>query len=195
MKNTLLLLIFILLAGAGTVFFMTERQRGTEPDLADGASPRAADYDYYINDMRATRFDSNGRPVSQLRAERVTHYPDGDRAELQAPRFTAFGDTNDAWQVSANAGTLAPDAERDEDRLELQGEVELHKPMADGDFADVRTSALTVFTTSEEAVATVPVSVQMRGSRHEGGGMRALLAEGHLQLNDGKGTYDPTTRP
>jgi LPS export ABC transporter protein LptC len=195
MKNALLLLIFILLAGAGTVFFMTERQRGTGLDVADTASPRAADYDYYINAMRATRFDSDGRPVSQLRAERVTHYPDGDRAELQAPRFTAFGDTNDAWQVSANAGTLAPDAGRAEDRLELQGEVELHKPMADGDFVDVRTSALTVFTTSEEAIANVPVSVQMRGFRLESGGMRALLADDHFQWKDGKGTYDPTTRP
>lgn len=171
----------------------------TEPEQSandeSGASPLDADYDYYVEDMRTTRFGADGQALSQLQAARVTHYPDGDRAELAAPMFRTFGAAGDTWQVGADAGTLAPYAARAEDRLDLVGNVQLQKPQESGDFVEVRTSALTVFIATEEVVSTAPVTVQTRGLRHEGVGMRALLAENYIKLNDGKGTYDPSPNP
>ncbi len=195
MKNVLFTLVFLLLAGVGVALITGEMSRGEADVATSGPSPLDADYDYYIQDMRATRFGSDGQPVSQLTAARVTHYPDGDRAELQAPAFKAFGGENDAWQASAATGTLAPDAERAEERLDLQGDVALYKPQALGDFWDVQTSALAVYLTTEEAATTAPVALQTRNTRVDGVGMRALLAENTIQLNDGKSTHDPAQRP
>jgi lipopolysaccharide export system protein LptC len=195
MKNLIVALILILAVGAGALYFTASGARDDATAAAPGASPLDEDYDYYAQNMRATRFGSDGQPVSQLQAERVTHYPEGDRAELQAPAFRAFGVEDNAWQVSAQTGTLTPDVERAEDRLELQGDVQLYKPLAREDFVDVRTSMLTVFTASEEVVNTAPVTLQMRNSRHEGVGLHALLTQNILQLNDGNGTHDPKSAP
>lgn len=190
MKNLVLALILIVAAGAGAVFFASSGMQDAATSTA-ATSPLNQNYDYYVQNMRATRFGSDGQPVSQLQAERVTHYPEGDRAELQAPAFKSFGVDNDAWQVSATAGTLSPDAERAEDRLELLGEVQLFKPVAREGFLDVRTSALTVFTDTEEVSNAAPVTLQTNGSRAEGVGMRALLDQDIIKLNDGNASHDP----
>ena len=92
-------------------------------------------------------------------------------------------------------GTLVPDAQRNEDRLELEGNVELHKPLTQGDFIELSTSALTVYVASEEASSKVPVELRMRGSRLDGSGMQARLAENYINLNDSHGTHEPATRP
>lgn len=194
MKNLVVALILILAAGTGAVYFASSSVQETMAPAT--TSPLDEDFDYYVQDMRATRFGSDGQAVSQLQAARVTHYPDDERAELEAPAFKSFDVNTDAWQVSAAAGTLRPDAERAEDRLELRGEVELYKLLAREDFLDVRTSELTVFTDSEEVINDAPVTLRMRGSQAEGAkGMRALLAQDYIQLNDSNGTHDPTPRP
>jgi lipopolysaccharide export system protein LptC len=194
MKNLVFALILIVAAGAGAVYFSSSAMQDTAATTA-GTSPLDEDYDYYVQNMRATRFGSNGQPVSQLQAGRVMHYPEGDRAELQAPAFKSFGAESDAWQVSAETGTLAPDAERGEDRLQLAGAVQLYKPLSGGDFADLRTTALTVFTDSEEASSDAPVALEMRNTRMQGVGVSARLAENYFQVNKSKGSHDPATRP
>lgn len=194
MKNLLLALLVIMVAGSGAVYFSAgERDEGAA--AATGTSPLDEDYDYYIADMHATRFAGNGQAVSELQAARVTHYPDDDRAELEAPAFRSFGADSDEWQVKAQTGTLTPDPERNEDRLELAGAVELYKPAPSGNFADLRTTALTVFVDSEEASSSAPYELRMRGSRMNGTGLNVRLTENHFQLNDGTGTHDPAARP
>jgi len=195
MKNLVAALFLILVAGTGAVYFTARGERDGGTAASSNASPLDEAYDYYVQDMRATQFDGQGQAISELQAERVTHYPDGDRAELQAPAFHSFGVNSDAWQVSAETGTLVPDTERGEDRLELAGAVQLYKPLAGGNFADLRTTELTVFTDSEEAASAAPISLQMRDTRMDGVGMQARLAENYIKLNNGTGTHDPATRP
>ncbi len=194
MKNLVVALLLILAAGTGAILVTARGDRGGSEAESSG-SPLDENYDYYVQDMRATRFDSNGAAVSQLEAARVTHYPDGDYAELQAPAFHSFGTQNYAWQVNARAGTLSPDAERNEERLDLEGDVRLYQPRGEDNFMDLRTSMLTVFTESEEAVSSAPYTFHTRDSQFEGVGMRALLAENSVQLNDGNSTHDPRTLP
>jgi lipopolysaccharide export system protein LptC len=185
-------LVFVLLAASAATFFVT----GLESDGAAQearTSPLDEAYDYYVQDMRATRFTADGNAVSQLRAERVTHFPEDDRAELVKPNFASFD--NDAWQVNARTGTLSRDAQRDEDRLDLAGDVELRKPLANGNFVDVDTAELTVFLTTEEAYSDAPVELRTRSSRLNGVGMQARLAQNYVQVNDGNGTHVPATTP
>ena len=195
MKNLYVPLFFVLVAGGSAVLLMGRMRSETATGTSTGSSPLEADYDYYIQDMQSTHFDSMGQAVSRLQAERVTHYPEGDRAELQAPGFAAFGAVSKAWQVSAATGTLSPDAERGEERLELGGEVVLTKPLARGDNLEVRTAALTVYTGSEEALTTAAVTLSTRNTQTVGTGMRTLLAQEKIELNNVRGTHDPTPLP
>lgn len=193
MRNLLSALLILLLAGTGAIYFAGDT---AEQDAANaGASPLDEDYDYYIQNVRTTRFGSDGAAVSQLEAERVTHFPDGDRAELQKPQLETFGVEGDAWRVAANAGTLAPDPQRDEDRLDLAGDVQLRKPLQDGDFIEMSTSALTVFPGTEQAETSAPVALRMAGSQLDGIGLEARLAENYVHLNNSKGTHAPSPSP
>jgi lipopolysaccharide export system protein LptC len=191
-KSPLVVLV-LLLALLGALFTFTQNN-ASDAETVSEATTLDTDYDYYIEDILTTRFDADGQAISQLRAERVTHYPEGDRAELQAPRFINFA-ASDQWQVSAETGTLAPDVQRAEDRLDLRGEVELDKPLASGGVLAIRTTALSVYTDTEEAVTTEPVSVITGGTRLEGLGMRAMLAENYVTMTNGRGTHDPTSLP
>ncbi|MDY6981682.1 MAG: LPS export ABC transporter periplasmic protein LptC [Pseudomonadota bacterium] len=183
-------LVFVLLAASAATFFVTGLE-GDAPTQETRTSPLDEAYDYYVQNMRTTRFAADGSAVSQLRAERVTHFPEDDRADLVQPEFMSFDD--DAWQVSASTGTLSPEPARDDDRLELAGTVELRKPLANGDFYEIDTSELTVFLASEEAFSEAPVVLRTRNSRLNGNGMQARLAENEVQLNDGNGTHVPAT--
>jgi LPS export ABC transporter protein LptC len=193
-KSLLPALAFIVALAAVAALFIADTGNDAGAPAADATAALDADYDY-VQDMRTTRFSADGQALSQLQATRVTYYADGDRAELVAPRFQTFGATGDPWQVAADAGTLVPDAARNEDRLDLAGNVELHKPLESGNFVDVRTNELTVFVATEELISAAPVTVQTRDTRIESVGMRALLAEDYIQWNNGKGTYVPAPKP
>jgi LPS export ABC transporter protein LptC len=125
--------------------------------------------------------------------QRVTHFPEDDRAELAQPDFVSFD--NDAWQVGARTGTLVRDTQRDEDRLDLAGDVKLRKPLSNGDVVEVDTSELTVFIDTEEAYSEAPVELRTRSSRLNGIGMQARLAQNIVKVNDGNGTHVPATKP
>lgn len=194
MKNLLALLILALAAAAAMSFFVSGLERDATTAVANGTAP-GAEYDYFVEAMQATRFGADGAPLSELRAARVTHFPADDRAELITPAYASFGTGSDAWRVSAATGTLRPEPSRGEDRLDLAGKVELRKPLANGDFFEVDTEALTVFVDTEEAYSDVAVVARTRTSRLSGNGMQVRLAENQFQLTDGSGTHVPASNP
>jgi lipopolysaccharide export system protein LptC len=190
-------LIAILVAGSLLVLWLFD-QATDDPTVrvTDADSPLAADYDYYVSAMRTTRFSADGQPVYRMQATRLTHFPDGDVAVLEAPEFLWYGEEAQPWQVNAGSGTLRPDAERSEDRLDLQRQVLLRREAADGNFLEIRTEELTVFPAAEEALTAAPVNVLTRTTRLESTGLRALLAQDRIDLlNDVRGTHDQTPLP
>lgn len=157
-------------------------------------SPLVQDYDYYITDMSTTRFSATGQPEWRLQASRVTHFPEGDIAHLENPRFAYFSAGAAPWQVTADSGTLRPDAERGEDRLDLEGNVLLRQAAANAGFTEITAQLLTLFTDSREAISAVPVLLQTPGTQLEGTGMRALLARDYYELhNSVRGFHVPPT--
>lgn len=184
----------LLVAGIGLLLLMLDLASNDDETLTAlaGDSPLTQDFDYYITDMSTTRFSATGQPAWRLQASRVTHFPDGDIARLENPRFSYYSETSAPWQVTADNGTLSPDVGRAEDRLELEGDVLLRQALADGNFTDTSTEFLTVFTDSEEAVTAAPVLLQTPGTRLEGVGMRALLAQDFYELlNSVRGLHVP----
>lgn len=151
---------------------------------ADAADTQLAgrDFDYYLSGMQSTRFGAEGQTVYHLEATRVTHYPDSDLTLLEAPQLTYFETRTTPWTVTAREGRLSPDAARNEDRLDLEGEVLLQQQADSGDQVEVRTRILTVFPASEEAVTDAAVTVLAPTTRLESIGLRAMLATEKIEL-------------
>lgn len=156
----------------------------------------AAEYDYYITGMRTTNFDGLSAAVtSQLEAQRVTHYPEGDRSILEAPRLLSFQSQGNTWQVTAEHGTLHPDPERGDERLDLRFQVDLQQP-GSSTAPRLLTEALTVFPGREEAYSDQAVTLILRGMQMDGIGMQAWLADHRIRiLEDVTSTYEQTPAP
>lgn len=188
----------VLLAGSiGLLLLMLDLASKDAETLTALASdsPMAQDFDYYITDMSTTRFSATGQPAWRLQASRVTHYPDGDIARLDNPRFSYYSESSAPWQVTADNGTLSPDAERGEDRLELEGDVLLWQAVTDTKVTEITTEFLTVFTDSEEVATAAPVLLVTPGTRLQGIGMRALLVQDFYELlNSVRGSHAPLPR-
>jgi LPS export ABC transporter protein LptC len=195
MAQRLTALTLIVVAAVAALLWLQDRAARRDAGGAQSASPLDAPYDYYVSGLRSEYFGGDGTLRSRLEATRVTHYPEGDRAELQAPRYTAFGRDGNVWQVGADTGTLAPDTERGEDRLDLEGTVELRKPLVSGGALQIRTSSLAVFTEAEEAVTNAAVSVRTADTQLDANGMQTFLAQDYIRLNEGTGIHDPTRNP
>lgn len=149
---------------------------------AGDAQVAAQDYDYYLTDMQSTRFGAEGQAVYHLVAAQVTHYPETDLAVLETPRLTYFEASRAPWTVTAREGRLSPDSARDEERLDLEGEVLLRQQAEGSDPLEIQTPTLTVFPVSEEAVTTAAVTVLATNSRLESIGLRARLGSEKIEL-------------
>lgn len=141
------------------------------------------DYDYFISAMRTTGFSAAGQPTYHLKAGRVTHYPEGDIAILEAPDYTRIMADGAPWQATAREGTLSPDPRRNEERLELQGDVLLQQGTSAAPLK-VRADHLTVFPTSEEAATDAEVILDTPGTRLESKGMKAFMAQDKIELSE-----------
>lgn len=150
-----------------------------------------AEYDYYLTGMRTTNFVGTSATVSsQLEAQRVTHYPDGDRTVLEAPRLLSFQPEGNTWQVTAERGTLTADPAQGDERLDLQGQVDLQQP-DNATAPRLLTEALTVFPAREEAYSEQPVTLHLRNMRMDGIGLQAWLATHRLKiLEDVRSIYE-----
>jgi len=102
-----------LAAGLAMLSYWLERivdaPQGTQPDLT------RHDPDYIVNQLNTTNLDSSGRPESKLAAVKMTHFPDNQTTELEAPRLVQLRDRSPPVHIAADRGTVLQDG--DEVRL------------------------------------------------------------------------------
>lgn len=91
--------------------------------LTAGPSGPAGVPDAIVENARATAFDAAGQPRHHLLAERIRHYPAGDRSELDEPRFRSEQPGRATWRVSARRGELTGRA----DEIHLHDEVDVER--------------------------------------------------------------------
>ena len=75
--------------------------------------------DYEITGVNALRTDEDGQISQTLVAQRIVHFPNPDRSEVERPRILLFRDGQPRWEVTAE-GARGQDARRD---LTLYGDV------------------------------------------------------------------------
>lgn len=150
----------------------------------------SAPYDYYLTGMLTHRFAADGTLQYRLEAERYTHFPEDDHADLLAPHLFWLAEDAESWQASAERGRL--DVKADEDTLQLIGSVDLHNQPEARQFLQIRSDTLLVVPARRLASTTAPATVVTATASLQSIGLQLDLASHRLTLlSDVRGRYAP----
>ena len=112
----------VLLAGIGAVIAMVLYitvywSRAPSLALLTG-KPDPNRIDLFVEQVHGIRFDSSGKLVETLSAQRLDHYPERGEAVLVAPALEAQSKSGRVWTITATTGVLVGD-----DEIRLQNNV------------------------------------------------------------------------
>jgi len=116
--------------------------------------------DYVADDLQAVTMDAAGRPVRQLRAVRLRHYPDDGSSELDEPVLWLHEAEQPAWRIRADRGWIA----RAGDEARLSGAVRAERAAsATARALRFETSALRLWPETRQAETDRPVALHDSG--------------------------------
>ncbi|MDZ7662255.1 LPS export ABC transporter periplasmic protein LptC [Thiohalophilus sp.] len=177
------IILLVILIGAFSNWLLTGLE--TQPRMI----PREVrhDPDYFLQNFTATRMDENGVARHRLVADYLEHYPDDDTLVIQQLTLDLYREDLPPWTAQANQGVVYEQGER----IELSGEVELHRPAtAHNEALTLVTEKLTVYPQREYAETDAAVTITSDSSETRAIGMRLNVARGLLELlSDTRGTY------
>lgn len=181
-------ILLVILIGAFSNWLLTGLD--TQPRII----PREVrhDPDYFLQNFRATSMGENGKPQHRLAGDYLEHFPDDDTVVIQQLKLELFREALPPWTARANQGIVY---ERG-DRIELSGEVELHRPAtAHSEALRLQTEALTVYPQREYAETDAAVTISSDRSETRAIGMRLDVGQGLLELlSQTRGSYVITPR-
>lgn len=108
LSATRLFPLLLVLSLAALTFWLERTVRDEE-----GAHPslRRHDPDYVVDNLRHTRYDTQGAVESTLVASKMLHYPDDDSTDLVAPRVVQTKTNEPRMTVTAERGAVSQDGE------------------------------------------------------------------------------------
>src|SRR5512141_1306999 len=125
-RITAIIAILLLAALAGVTYWYS--QAGRYGSLASPVSKEGPDF--VVDGVTLTQFDAMGRATNKLFAEKMVHYADDDRAELQHPHYVSLRPDQPQPEVRANQAVIEGSGER----VVLTGGVSVTRaPSEDGD--------------------------------------------------------------
>ncbi|TDY01090.1 LPS export ABC transporter periplasmic protein LptC [Thiohalophilus thiocyanatoxydans] len=177
------IILLVILIGAFSNWLLTDLD--TQPRVISREVRH--DPDYYLENFTATSMGENGVAKHRLVADYLEHYPDDDSVVIQQLTLDLFRQDLPPWTAQANQGVVYEQGER----VELSGEVELHRPATDHDEAlTLLTEKLTVYPQREYAETDAAVTITSDSSETRAIGMQLDVAQGLLELlSDTRGTY------
>jgi len=102
------ILLASLLAVAGLIAWWLQTQQET-PDHVGQTAEREPDYT--VDRFTVTVMGETGRPVRQLTARELRHYPDDGGNELEEPRLTVFKEAEPPWRIRSKRGHATEDGD------------------------------------------------------------------------------------
>ena len=173
--STYLPLLLMLMLALGTWWLVRNTPGAAAP--AEASAPRS-DPDYTMQDFIVERFDKDGRLKARVQGERLRHYPDVDRIEVDQPRVRAV--TDDGRILLAQARRAITNGDGSE--LQLLGDARVTGTGPHGEPVEFRGEFLHAFLHTERVRSHLPVSVFREGSEMHAKGMEYDHLEGLLQL-------------
>jgi len=124
-----------------------------------------SDPDYTMTNFVLERFDPSGRLRLRVLGDRLRHFPDTDRMEIDNPQFRAFAPDGSVTVAGAKRGL----ANGDLSEVQLLGNAEVHhqgpQPL------DIRGEFLHAFLVTEQVRSHLPVRVTQGRNEWQAGGV------------------------
>ena len=178
-----LILLFVLLFLAGASWWALTI---VDPDRRPLFTTSKEGPDHFMEDFTSITLNEAGIPVHQLKAVRLTHYPNDRHSELDDPIMTFYRDDNSIWVASAKEGRILDDGEE----VILQGDVNIKRPGEDASSISIVTRDLRILPNEDFAETPNSVVMQQRENTVTAIGMQAHFGHGVVDfLSDVRGWY------
>lgn len=178
-----LFLALIALACSGLYF-----ARQTEP-LKLNAKELSQTTDTIITQVHLKRFDESGKLINLLKTPEIRHIPDNDQHLFKSPYILVAEANQPAWEIRSERGHAINKGEE----ITFSEKVVIHQaPGEHNQESTMRTEELHYFPKQKIASTTLAVSFEQPGSILHSQGMKAYLADRHIQLlSNARATYEP----
>lgn len=130
--------------------------------------------DLFAEGVRGLKFDSDGKLVETLRAQRLDHYPRRNESILAQPALESLGNDGKIWNTTAEVGVLVGD-----DEIRLEKNVVIVDREKTTRF---ESETLTYFSAKQEATTDAPVKLRHVADVTTAIGMRVNLKTNRIEL-------------
>ena len=176
---TLFILLFLAAASWWALTIIDPERRITFTASKEGP-------DHFMEDFTSTTLNEAGIPVHQLKAIRLTHYPNDRHSELEDPVMTFFKEDQNKWVASAKEGRILDDGEE----VFLQGDVNIWQPGEKSSLITIITRDLRILPNEDFAETSNSVVMQQNDNTVTAVGMQAHFGHGVVDfLSDVRGWY------
>ena len=158
---------------AMTLYITLYWDRNPPTSLLTGARDKNR-IDLFAEQVHGIKFDSTGKLVETLWAQRLDHYPARGESVLAEPVLEAQSKDGNVWKITAAIGTLIGD-----DEIRLQKNVVIVDRTQTMRFESER---LDYFSTNQEAATDTAVKLQRAADVTTAIGMRANLNTNRVEL-------------
>lgn len=188
-------LIIFIAAFAFIAFYLinnTKAPTTPNPNLSSNSGPTQGQaYDYFMTAVNDQHLDLEGNVQYHLIADRLTHYPNPDISNIEAPDITIFRESKAPWRITAMNGRLLIDTESMLDRVELSDNVVIHSVDKDGQPLDIYTEFLILYPDTKRLSTDREVRFLAPGIENTSLGMTADLNINEINfLANVRGQYE-----
>lgn len=178
-----LLIFFTLVLLAGWLMWL-ETSSQSSPQIA--LPKEHGEPEYYLEEAKLKRYNSQGQLFQILDGLRVTHYPEQQLTQIKRPVMQHWSDTGQLWRMSAKQGEMYKDQ-----TIYLENQVVISPINPNSSYTpEFLTQRLWLDSQNQTAQTFDPVVFQSPSGTTEGVGLFATLDQGHVHLlEDVKSQY------
>lgn len=184
------IITFLLALIAGATFYMAYLSNQASATL--NKNSQSLEIDSILYGIRSTRFNNQGNIQSVFSAAKLIHYKKTNDTQFVKPKIILYSQTQDTktpWVITAHSGKSFKGSHE----ILLQDHVKIHQNATSqhGDLTII-TSQLTYYPDKQLASTDAVIYLQQPGLTIKGRGLRAELADEHIQLlHEAQGNYEP----
>ena len=180
-RNLVVLVLLLILAGASwwALTIVDPERRQIFTTSIEGP-------DHFMENFTSIKLNQAGVPLHQLKAVRLTHYPNQKHSELHDPVMTFFKEDNSTWVASAKQGRILDDGEE----VFLEDDVNIRRPGKESSSITMHTRDLHILPNEDFAETSKSVVMQQDQNTVTAIGMQAHFGQGVVDfLSDVRGWY------
>lgn len=180
-----LVMILITLACSGWYFASSSSHTFKLDDKTLSSTP-----DTIISQLTVKQFDENGRISNYLQTPSMQHVPLNNTHQLVTPHIIVTQKNQTPWEIDALEATALYGGKE----ITFNKQVVIHQKQTEHtQETTLKTEQITYFPKKQLATTPKEVTFTQAGNVVQSTGMKAYLAESHVQLlNNARGTYAAT---